>query len=102
MAEWLKAHAWKACIRETVSWVRIPLPPPERSSPLFAIVHKASIFPALFGDSRLYVSVRVRYNPTNRCGKLCRIGRRVQYGGRSRNAPPNPQIVERFNAAPAQ
>src|SRR5438105_13311425 len=30
MAEWLKAHAWKACIRETVSWVRIPLPPPSR------------------------------------------------------------------------
>src|SRR5262245_26307495 len=32
MAEWLKAHAWKACIRETVSWVRIPLPPPAPSS----------------------------------------------------------------------
>src|SRR5437764_13731147 len=31
MAEWLKALAWKACIRETVSWVRIPLPPPARS-----------------------------------------------------------------------
>src|SRR5262249_9167754 len=30
MAEWLKAHTWKACIRETVSWVRIPLPPPVR------------------------------------------------------------------------
>jgi hypothetical protein len=29
MAEWLKALAWKACIRETVSWVRIPLPPPD-------------------------------------------------------------------------
>src|SRR5262245_21945770 len=28
MAEWLKAHAWKACIRESVSWVRIPLSPP--------------------------------------------------------------------------
>src|SRR5580704_10118235 len=28
VAEWLKALAWKACIRETVSWVRIPLPPP--------------------------------------------------------------------------
>jgi hypothetical protein len=28
MAEWLKAHAWKVCIRETVSRVRIPLPPP--------------------------------------------------------------------------
>ena len=25
MAEWFKAHAWKVCIRETVSRVRIPL-----------------------------------------------------------------------------
>ena len=32
MAEWLKALAWKACIRETVSWVRIPLPPPAYSA----------------------------------------------------------------------
>ena len=31
VAEWLKAHAWKACIRGTVSWVRIPLPPPHLS-----------------------------------------------------------------------
>lgn len=28
VAEWLKAHAWKACLRETVTWVRIPLSPP--------------------------------------------------------------------------
>ena len=28
VAEWLKAHAWKACKRETVSGVRIPLSPP--------------------------------------------------------------------------
>ena len=28
VAEWLKAHAWKACLRETVTRVRIPLPPP--------------------------------------------------------------------------
>ena len=28
VAEWLKAHAWKACGRETVSWVRIPPCPP--------------------------------------------------------------------------
>ncbi len=27
VAEWLKAHAWKACKRENVSRVRIPLPP---------------------------------------------------------------------------
>src|SRR5215208_6725226 len=28
MAEWFKAHAWKACVRETVPRVRIPLSPP--------------------------------------------------------------------------
>ena len=28
MAEWFKAHAWKACLGETLSWVRIPLSPP--------------------------------------------------------------------------
>ncbi len=27
VAEWLKAHAWKACKRETVSGVRIPSSP---------------------------------------------------------------------------
>ena len=27
VAEWLKAHAWKACIRATVSGVRIPSSP---------------------------------------------------------------------------
>ena len=36
MAEWLKAHAWKACKRETVSRVRIPLSPP-----FFAILHNS-------------------------------------------------------------
>src|SRR5689334_7023994 len=30
--EWLKAHAWKACLRETVTWVRIPLPPPPHAA----------------------------------------------------------------------
>ena len=27
MQEWLNWHAWKACVRETVPWVRIPLSP---------------------------------------------------------------------------
>lgn len=35
MAEWLKAHAWKACVRETVPWVRIPLSPPLPEESLF-------------------------------------------------------------------
>src|ERR1700722_11581541 len=29
MAEWLKEDAWKACLGETLTWVRIPLSPPE-------------------------------------------------------------------------
>ena len=29
MAEWLKAHAWKVCLGETLTWVRIPLSPPD-------------------------------------------------------------------------
>jgi hypothetical protein len=33
MAEWLKAHAWKACLGETLTWVRIPLSPPEFCNP---------------------------------------------------------------------
>ena len=28
VAEWLKAHAWKVCLRESVTRVRIPLSPP--------------------------------------------------------------------------
>jgi hypothetical protein len=32
MSEWLKEHAWKACVRETVPWVRIPLSPPSFQS----------------------------------------------------------------------
>ena len=30
VAEWLKAHAWKVCRRDTVSRVRIPPSPPIR------------------------------------------------------------------------
>ena len=28
VAEWFKAHAWNACVRESVPWVRIPPCPP--------------------------------------------------------------------------
>ena len=34
VSEWLKEHAWKVCIRETVSGVRIPLSPPKQSPTL--------------------------------------------------------------------
>ena len=29
VSEWFKEHAWKACMRATVSGVRIPISPPE-------------------------------------------------------------------------
>ena len=32
VAEWLKAHAWKACIGATLSWVQIPFSPPSNLS----------------------------------------------------------------------
>src|SRR5919202_5926721 len=38
VAEWLKAHAWKVCIRETVSRVRIPLPPPSDKFNCFSVL----------------------------------------------------------------
>src|SRR5262245_32474150 len=37
MAEWLKAHAWKACIGETLSRVRIPVSPPASRANLSSI-----------------------------------------------------------------
>src|SRR4051812_25284852 len=33
MSEWLKEHAWKACVGETLPWVRIPLSPPSLNAP---------------------------------------------------------------------
>ena len=36
MAEWFKAHAWNACVRESVPWVRIPLSPPARPIGIFS------------------------------------------------------------------
>jgi hypothetical protein len=33
VSEWLKEHAWKVCIRETVSRVRIPLSPQTEQLP---------------------------------------------------------------------
>ena len=56
MAEWLKAHAWKACKQETVSGVRIPSSPQLKSVPpcnlkdyrgfliLFNVVPKSTIY----------------------------------------------------------
>src|SRR5450432_3663763 len=51
VAERLKAHAWKVCMRETVSRVRIP-PPPPRYKSLISDSHflLLSPFPPLISD----------------------------------------------------
>src|SRR5262245_18827072 len=38
MSEWLKDHAWKECVGETLPWVRIPLSPPLHSLRSFVAV----------------------------------------------------------------
>ncbi len=45
MAERLKAHAWKACVRESVPWVRIPLPPPRPEPHIGRGLAQATIHP---------------------------------------------------------
>ena len=39
MSEWLKEHAWKACVGETLPWVRIPLSPPIPPRPRAQGIH---------------------------------------------------------------
>jgi hypothetical protein len=53
VAEWLKAHAWKVCMRETVSRVRIPLPPPTRPRPKFSVAFQARKNPNKYGPSHI-------------------------------------------------
>ena len=44
MSEWLKEHAWKACVGETLPWVRIPLSPP-KFVPYFNNLQQTHQFP---------------------------------------------------------
>jgi hypothetical protein len=52
MAEWLKAHAWKACVRETVPWVRIPLSPPTGRVRRFSVTECWRLSPSICSDFR--------------------------------------------------
>ena len=52
MAEWLKAHAWKACKRETVSRVRIPLSPPFFNSLAQLIIYNKMVW-ASYGRQQM-------------------------------------------------
>ncbi len=43
VAEWSKAHAWKACRRAVVSRVRIPSSPPLKAAPFGAVFNADSV-----------------------------------------------------------
>src|SRR5204862_2434676 len=64
VAEWLKAHAWRACIRATVSRVRIPLPPPPFNAPPFYPRHNHRLLTrflrsSVLDDPTLFVPIRL-------------------------------------------
>ena len=54
MAEWFKAHAWKACIGETLSWVRIPFSPPNYRS-------KNAFFYQIFNNRNIFEKTSYKY-----------------------------------------
>ena len=82
MAEWLKAHAWKACIRATVSWVRIPLPPPR-----CMIRHRLSACIGAFADAAAAtcLSITGRQEPDRR-RLVCLTSRRTYLYGHGQHA----------------
>lgn len=49
MDEWFKSHAWKACIGESLSGVRIPLSPPEYKAPKAPPVKESPILVRVSG-----------------------------------------------------
>ncbi len=62
VAEWFKAHAWKACIRETVSRVRIPPPPPPRHPAPSQNIQKPAWKRRIHGTLCLDTSTPIRHN----------------------------------------
>ena len=69
VAEWLKAHAWKVCIGETLSRVRIPLPPPYSSSRPFTRVLFSGALPLKTTNISSGLFASIRPNPAPRLGK---------------------------------
>ena len=58
MAEWSKAHAWKACKGETLSWVRIPFSPPLISNLKIAFIQKNLEIENFFKKSNIILKNR--------------------------------------------
>jgi hypothetical protein len=70
MSEWLKEHAWKACVGATLPWVRIPLSPPAfaRLNCERASAPQASESNARAGCRAVARSAKARLQPTSHGG----------------------------------
>ena len=71
VAEWLKAHAWKVCIRGTVSRVRIPLPPPMRPGATLSVADRGAEKPAELRRFGAKISGGWRHTTTNARPTVC-------------------------------
>jgi hypothetical protein len=69
MAEWLKAHAWKACVRETVPWVRIPLSPPAHLTENDPRGSRTSKIPLFFAKFSIGELSKLAREPSGRAGE---------------------------------
>ena len=67
VSEWLKEHAWKACSREIVTWVRIPPSPPAYFL-VYESVNGFFFFMYLYCSLRLAERTRAR-PPVGTCVK---------------------------------
>lgn len=68
VAERLKAHAWKVCMRETVSRVRIPPPPPTSYFRLYQTASHAILIPRVPAYLPFPLSPAISCYPTRHGG----------------------------------
>src|SRR5215217_1080991 len=95
MSEWLKEHAWKACVGETLPRVRIPLSPPNFDS------CRSEFIPNVCRSVVSYQVMLRDANTDKRWGEVDLLGRFpqgwpvvVELKGASSKEPPLRGIVE--------
>src|SRR4030095_3258537 len=72
MSEWLKEHAWKACVGETLPRVRIPLSPPA-SFRCFSSVFRAKSTRREFSQPPIPFCAEMQSNPVILDAKLDQV-----------------------------
>src|SRR5712672_2991310 len=101
VAEWLKAPAWKACVRETVPWVRIPPPPPATRGTLLLQSRRSArsglscrcFREDLWASPIAYSLLLLSYGPALEAEFESHSPHRVRSCGPPRVGVPNPLLV---------